>query len=748
MAEAVNYESVSASQQRQISVQRMFEICLLLMLATAFLTLSTTGRVDAASIVLFSAALGVKLRTYARREFGFRLELKAINRICVAYLAFLVLDLLVIESGLTPAGRLLAATVHLILFVTVMKVFSARRYRDFLYLAALSFLMILAAAVLTARPEFVAGLALYVLFSIGMFSSFEIKNGMDCALSPPPGPYPQPARNRAAIEKSLLRTSLALTLGIAAVGSVLFFAIPRFHASYLGRFAGPAGSVTGFSSRVDLGEMGAMLRSSRVVMRIEPEGDRKAFAGVYWRGIALAGFTGRTWYQAVSRLTELRPSPSHTFVLPPPAAKPPMPHRVLRYRVLLSGVSTDVLFAAGRPLELTGPFDFVNLDASGSLHGVRRGDGPVQYSVISEEDSPQATLLRRDARSAPQEISSRDLQLPKLDPRIGELARRITSSDSNNYDRSLDIERYLQRNFRYTLNPRNINRADPIGSFLFTAKEGYCSYFAAAMAIMLRTLGVPARVVNGFQTGEYNPVGRDFVVRARDAHSWVEVYFAGYGWVTFDPTPAGAAETPALSRIDDYMDAASLFWSEWVLNYDARHQTLLRHEARAGTSHLYAAALEWVRAEGPAATRAAKRAIAGLRKHDLALACGLALIVLMSLGFLLRLGPLGSLSGIRISRRVRRKPTPASEASAAYDHLLRILSRRGIERPTHQTPRELAASLSDSTVGVCVGDFTRLYYEMRFGQRCVPPGSFDTLIRELRRSLRHSGRGARLTCSR
>src|SRR5581483_6937368 len=129
------------------------------------------------------------------------------------------------------------------------------------------------------------------------------------------------------------------------------------------------------------------------------------------------------------------------------------------------------------------------------------------------------------------------LRLPRQDRRITDLARQITALATNSYDRAVAIQDYLCHNFGYTLDPLAIDVSDPIGSFLFKSRRGYCEYFAAAMTVMLRSLNIPARLVNGFQTGTYNRVGKDFVVRARDAHSWVEVYFPQYGWIPFDPTP-------------------------------------------------------------------------------------------------------------------------------------------------------------------------------------------------------------------
>ncbi len=119
------------------------------------------------------------------------------------------------------------------------------------------------------------------------------------------------------------------------------------------------------------------------------------------------------------------------------------------------------------------------------------------------------------------------------------------------------MEAYLRRNFRYTLNLTGAPGRDPLAHFLFETKAGHCEYFASAMAVMLRTIGVPSREVNGFLPGEYNDLAGDYIVRASDAHSWVEAYFPGIGWTTFDPTPPGTRSIlrlflahESLSRLD------------------------------------------------------------------------------------------------------------------------------------------------------------------------------------------------------
>ena len=171
----------------------------------------------------------------------------------------------------------------------------------------------------------------------------------------------------------------------------------------------------------------------------------------------------------------------------------------------------------------------------------------------------------------------RYLQLPEqLDPRIPELAQQITGSETSPYLRALAIERYLSTHYDYTLQLPSQPPADPIADFLFHRRRGHCEYFASSMAILLRTVGIPSRIITGFRGAQFNQLNANYIVRASDAHSWVEAYIPGAGWTTFDPTPAGDAAAATLwTRYQLYLDAAREFWREWIVNYDAGHQQAL-----------------------------------------------------------------------------------------------------------------------------------------------------------------------------
>jgi transglutaminase-like putative cysteine protease len=727
------------AKQSHISVQRYFEISLLLMLGTSFVTLASTGKLDLVSIVMVTGALLVRLSSHVR-DVDYSLSSRAVTRLAIFYIFFYALDFLIFSPGPGPLDRMLQATVHLILFATVIKVFSARKYRDYGYLAALSFLMMLASAVLTVATNYLACFTLYVLFAISTFISYDIKRATEAAPRAPEGPFPAPGQNRAAIEQALTSATLGLALGIVVLAALLFFVIPRYRTGYLTSMGMQAQNITGFSESVNLGDMRQILRSSAVVMRVQvTEGGPRAFQGIKWRGVALTSFDGRHWYndntEQRSLVPEFSEESSQRFELPeaPDEARASRPYRPLHYRVLLSPVSTDVLFVAALPYEVTGHLRLINIDETSSLHNPQHAYSPLGYDVVSGVGLPSPADLRRASTDYPSDLRLIYLNLPRLDPRVVEMAHQVTTSATNNYDRALAIQNYLRNSFGYSLNPPAIEPNDPIGSFLLKSKKGYCEYFAAAMAVMLRTMGVPSRLVNGFQTGSYNRVGKDFVVRARDAHSWVEVYFPKYGWIPFDPTPPDP--NPILpGTLDDYLDAASLFWNEWIINYDFAHQVRLASELEQDSRRFQQTAQRRF-------LRFQRQAIllgywleGGLMSHKL-------LVMLVMLGILGALAAVEkgiSPAEIRFlwawkfgRRELRLGPR---EATLTYLRFLKVLHKKGLRKPASQTPREFALSLAGSRLSSGVQEFTRLYNHLRFGGSPVSLARLRELLGEIGKS--------------
>src|SRR5260370_1152442 len=257
-----------------------------------------------------------------------------------------------------------------------------------------------------------------------------------------------------------------------------------------------------------------------------------------------------------------------------------------RFTALLQPIATSAIFTPGEPISLKGNFwadnsgsswaashSYIFRDSTGSLFNPFHNYSPVRYTGFSRFPKLDVAQLRSAGDTYPSDIRGEYLQLPpELDTRIPNLARQITTRANTAYDKARAIEGFLRSRYGYTLNLVGKPGTDPLANFLFVTRAGHCEYFASAMTILLRTLDITAREVNGFLPGEYNDLAGDYIARASDAHSWVEAYFPGSGWVTFDPTPAAVAKSGLLSRLGKYIDWMQLSWNEWVINYDFGHQ--------------------------------------------------------------------------------------------------------------------------------------------------------------------------------
>ena len=231
---------------------------------------------------------------------------------------------------------------------------------------------------------------------------------------------------------------------------------------------------------------------------------------------------------------------------------------------------------------------------------------------------------------------------------------------------------------------------------------------------MLRTLGIPSRVVNGFRSDEFNDLTGSYVIRAKDAHAWVEAYFPGYGWQTFDPTPSGNGGIPqGWSRIALYIDAMASFWREWIVSYDSSHQFELGKAAITGSRGMWEGARAWARARYAAMLRWARRSqervqVSPARWTFFGLGIVVALLLLANLARIAR-----ALHERWLSAHPERSPQQA--AAMWYERMARILARCGLQKPAAQTPQEFLRRIEDLSLREPVARFTNVYESARFG---------------------------------
>jgi hypothetical protein len=243
---------------------------------------------------------------------------------------------------------------------------------------------------------------------------------------------------------------------------------------------------------------------------------------------------------------------------------------------------------------------------------------------------------------------------------------------------------------------------DPLSDFLFNVQSGHCEYFSTAMAVMLRTHGIAARVVNGFLPGEYNETSGAYTVRQSDAHSWVEVYFPSTrSWVTFDPTPSiGRAEpvrTGITAQLHKYVEALELLWFQYVVGYD-------KQEQRSLASSIHNRVFDY--------GRFASSLLATVRSY---LTTKTLAVVMAVLGVALLL--LTIIFGRRFWRLVFRRGVVTGDEETTYssvefyERLLSAMEQRGLSREKHLTPLEFANTLGAGPAMM----ITRAYNRVRFG---------------------------------
>lgn len=264
----------------------------------------------------------------------------------------------------------------------------------------------------------------------------------------------------------------------------------------------------------------------------------------YWSTQAYDKYTGQGWVSSAPQSTRLDSNDQRLSVTSSYEGRLDLEER---FRVLV-GRSTS-LFAATAPVKLSLPvnadyFDSLeDLSAVRSVTPLRPGQ---QYAVISSVSVASAEQLRTAGTDYPDWVH-RYLQLPEATRalrgggslfRVMSQTRRIINGTTNPYDAAVAIEEYLRR-FKYETKVASPPPdRDAVDWFLFTSKEGYCDYFASAMAVMARAMGIPSRVVSGYNTGTYNEATGFYDIRQENAHSWPELFFPRYGWVRFEPTPS------------------------------------------------------------------------------------------------------------------------------------------------------------------------------------------------------------------
>jgi transglutaminase-like putative cysteine protease len=391
-----------------------------------------------------------------------------------------------------------------------------------------------------------------------------------------PVDVPRILRSRRVISRRFLLVTCSLSIPVFLFTAVLFLLFPRVGLSLLLLNHSRSARMIGFSTRVDLGGVGKLRSDPTIAMRVhlnEPPTTPASRLALYLRGTSFDHYDGSSW-------TRTRTTPS------------PAPHQEGSY-VWITPSARSSVEAMSIDLEpITPPIIFLPSDAVGirlnEPGDMFSGRGPkVMVAADDEykyeradERGLQYSVYRGRARPEALSLSDRGRYLevpPVISGPITDLAKRWAGPLATDWEEANAIEERLRTDYRYDLDSPSGAAPQPLLHFLFESKAGHCEFYSTAMAMLLRTLGVPTRNVTGFIGGTYNRFGEFYAVRQGDAHSWVEVYLEGRGWTRFDPTPPSSSAprsdvTGMVAFVRDVVEAAAQRWSRHVIGYDLDQQ--------------------------------------------------------------------------------------------------------------------------------------------------------------------------------
>ncbi|MBH0207927.1 MAG: DUF3488 domain-containing protein, partial [Nitrospira sp.] len=295
-----------------------------------------------------------------------------------------------------------------------------------------------------------------------------------------------------------------LAFGAFLITVVIFFTIPRVNAGIYQKGFGQNLRMSGFSDKVNLGAIGSIKRDPSIVMRVElPRSPLHDARPLYIRGVSFDQYDGKVWTNQLSyRRSLIEESPgTFTFRGKRTVSRSQL-GEAMHQKILLEPLDTPVLFAAPFIESVTGVFPSLFFDATGAVYLPFPSSSRIEYTVVSRATVLVPADLGSEPGPYPEWVVRQYLQLPLQSDRITALAGEVTQKHYRPYEKATAIQAYLTRHYRYSLDAPLAEQRQPLEEYLFARKTGCCEHYATAMVIMLRTVGVPARLVTGFMATE------------------------------------------------------------------------------------------------------------------------------------------------------------------------------------------------------------------------------------------------------
>lgn len=598
----------------------------------------------------------------------------------VSFLALMTLPALYLSYDNMAARESIIA---LLVLVFTCKLLEMRARRDTFVVVCLCFFLMMTGLLWSQSMTTAALMLAAVLVLLTAHLSFQYGDGAPAM------------RYRLKLVIKIVITAAPLTL-------MLFFLFPRIQGPLWGTNMPDPSSRSGMSDTMAPGNITKLALSEEVAFRARFNGAVPPPSALYWRGLVMTHYDGRTWRRA----------PTESGSLSPLVGK----GQRIGYQVMLEPSNQHWLYALDMPTMLPAlPGNAAFMMDQREIITSHPLAERVQYDMISVLDYALESPLSPQARAAALDLP------PGFNPRTLALAAQLRQQLP---DAQAQVNAVLamihDQPFRYTLMPPMLGR-DAVDDFLFESQSGFCEHYASAFVVLMRALGIPARVVNGYMGGQYNPIGDFLTVRDAEAHAWTEVWMEGRGWVRIDPTTAVAPERverrggsgmaqSGLRHLRDFslvstirlrMDAMTDSWNRWVLHYTPKRQANLLRTLGLDK-------INWLQA-------------------GMVLSSGIALI-LMSL-FLSQ----------------RRKKRINDPVERLYQQFCEKMRKAGMEKAPHEAPRTYSTRLCAESSRIKPNKRTiaakalSLIEESRYAKdamRAPQTAQYSKLVRDLRRLVR------------
>ncbi len=452
-------------------------------------------------------------------------------------------------SGVGPGSALLA-------IMASLKLLETRKRRDQFVLLFISIFLVMSSLL---REQYLWSLP-YLLVAMVFIMTAWLRMSASPRVNP----------------RESFATGGRLLLYAAPLAVAMWVFFPRIATPFWAVPIDTSRAASGLSDTMSPGDITSLSLSNAVAFRVSFSGAVPPPRDRYWRGLVLTRFNGRTW-------TGREPSISATALSTIEVDGEP-----IEYQVTLEPTRQQWVFALDMPVRWSLPRTFM-----GPQQQLARSipiDQRAAYEVVSYSDyrvETELSALYRNWYSNLPEGSN---------PRAAELARSLRGSvDSNAEFIDAVLERFNREDYFYTLEPPPLG-SDPVDRFLFETRRGFCEHYASAFAVLMRSVGIPTRIVLGYQGGEINPIGGHLIVRQSDAHAWTEVWLKDAGWLRVDPTAAvaperielGASEaafeglgaawglsapSALMHKLSLTIDALNARWNDWILGYGPETQS-------------------------------------------------------------------------------------------------------------------------------------------------------------------------------